>query len=300
MTHRQSAVNRIFMNARGRTSWIIQELEREEWALGRRKSVDDKKLKAIFRSFVIVSAFAVASVAQAGGLALPKVAHRLAKRQPLTIVAFGSSSTQGVGATSPHAAYPAVLQRDLDETKITGGAVVLNRGIGGQDADDMMRRIDQDAVELRPDLVIWQTGSNDPLRGVPLDRFKQETTDAILKLKSAGIDVMLLEPQWCRVFDRTPNSIAYRDAVREVGADVGVPVIKRSTLMKTWLAEHLVTYDQLLARDGLHMTDGGYALLAKEIEDEILSDAGYGAPAIDNVSTVTPHQAPASKTAPAS
>ena len=42
----------------------------------------------------------------------------------------------------------------------------------------MMKRIDQDALAPRPDLVIWQTGSNDPLRGVPLDRFKDETRDS--------------------------------------------------------------------------------------------------------------------------
>jgi lysophospholipase L1-like esterase len=214
------------------------------------------------------------SSAWAGDMPLPNVAHRIARGLSLRIVAFGSSSTEGVGATSPQAAYPAVLERDLDTALARRSVVVLNRGVGGQDADDMMIRIDQDALSLRPDLVIWQTGSNDSLRGVPLDRFKAETTAALLKLRNAGIDVMLLEPQWCAVFDRNPISVAYRDTVREVGQELDVPVIRRSSLMKTWLREGLVTYNQLLSRDGLHMTDGGYALLAKDIAFEILTDAG--------------------------
>lgn len=103
------------------------------------------------------------------------------------------------------------------------------------------------------------------------------------------------------MFDRTPNAIAYRDAVREVAVALDVPVIKRSSLMKTWLEEGLVTYDQLLSRDGLHMTDGGYALLAKEIADEILTDAGFGAPASDRLSRSTPAPTPvADRMAPAS
>ena len=249
-----------------------------------------------------LASLSLAGAAAAGETSLPNIAHRLAKRQLITIVAFGSSSTEGVGASSPAATYPAKLQLDLDQLLRRPGAVaVLNRGIGGQDADDMMRRIDQDALAPKPDLVIWQTGSNDPMRGVPIDRFKNETRAALLKLKSAGIDAMLLEPQWCKVLDRTPGSNAYLNAVREVGAELDVPVIKRSTMMKAWIADRLVTYDQLFARDGLHMTDGGYAMLAQDIAAEIMQDAG--ADPVDpprSVRPPLPRQPNSLKTLPAS
>ena len=217
---------------------------------------------------------------------------------PIRIVAFGSSSTEGIGASSPLAAYPAALERDLDQRLPREKIVVLNRGVGGQDADDMMARIDQDALALRPDLVIWQTGSNDPLRGVPLDRFKDETREAVLRLRSAGIDVMLLEPQWCAVFDRLRGSASYRDAVRDVGQELDVPVIKRSTLMKSWIRLRLLTNAQLFARDGLHMADGGYSLLAKDIASEILTDAG--APQASSPSGPAAPAKAAAQTTPAS
>src|SRR4051794_30745873 len=46
---------------------------------------------------------------------LPRVARQLASRLPVRIVAFGSSSTEGVGATSPSATYPARLEGELNQ-----------------------------------------------------------------------------------------------------------------------------------------------------------------------------------------
>jgi lysophospholipase L1-like esterase len=40
--------------------------------------------------------------------------------------------------------------------------------------------------------------------------------------------------------------------------------------MHAWLRQGLLTKSQMLASDGLHMTDGGYALLARSVAPEIL------------------------------
>ncbi|PSJ19753.1 GDSL family lipase, partial [Halomonas sp. ND22Bw] len=87
------------------------------------------------------------------------------------IVAFGSSSTEGSGASSPSTTYPAQLQRDLAARLGAMGSVhssvtVLNRGKGGDDSEAMARRLERDVLADKPDLVIWQTGSNDPMSGV--------------------------------------------------------------------------------------------------------------------------------------
>jgi hypothetical protein len=44
---------------------------------------------------------------------LQQVMHRLAVHQLVRIVAFGSSSTEGIGASSPAATYPSRLQAAL-------------------------------------------------------------------------------------------------------------------------------------------------------------------------------------------
>jgi acyl-CoA thioesterase-1 len=207
------------------------------------------------------------------GPALPHVERRLEQGQILHIVAFGSSSTEGIGASSKAANYPNQLQDDLAGILPQNKAVVvINRGIGGEDVDDMMRRLPEIVAE-KPDLVIWQTGSNDPLRNVPLDRFIALTRVGISRMQAAGIDVMLMGPQLCRRLNANATTNQFRDALRAIGEQMGVPVIRRYSLMRDWLVRKELTDAQLLSPDGLHMADGGYARLAKVIAREILRDS---------------------------
>src|SRR6185312_1463932 len=83
---------------------------------------------------------------------------------PLVIVAIGSSSTAGVGASSPAASYPSQLEADL-RARFPGVPItVLNRGIGGEEAPQMLARFDRDVIAEKPDLVLWQVGTNGVLR----------------------------------------------------------------------------------------------------------------------------------------
>lgn len=190
---------------------------------------------------------------------------------PFRVVAFGSSSTEGIGATNPSLAYPAQLQRVLTNLVPDGRRVeVVNRGIGGEDADDMVKRIKRDVVARKPDVVIWQTGSNDPLRHVPIARFEQQTRAGIAEMRKAGIRVILMEPQWCPRLEGTGQSEAFIQAVRRVGRDTNVDVVRRSDMMHAWLRDGVLTRRQMLAADGLHMTDGGYDQLARSIAPRIL------------------------------
>jgi acyl-CoA thioesterase I len=218
----------------------------------------------------------VPSFAQAGEkpsqTALPLVASRLAHGTPLRIVAFGSSSTEGAGASSPAASYPSRLEQVLT-ARLATPVAVLNRGIGGEDADDMARRVPEILAE-KPDLVVWQTGTNDPLRGVPVERFVAETRAGIAAMRAAGVDVMLMEPQLCDRLAATAGADRYRLALRQIGAETGVPVVRRFDLMRTWLERHTVTRAAMMSGDGLHMADAGYALLATEVAGEILASAG--------------------------
>jgi lysophospholipase L1-like esterase len=194
---------------------------------------------------------------------LPHVAKRIVAHATLRIVAFGSSSTEGIGASSAAATYPSRLAAYL-RTRLPGGVEVVNAGVGGEDADDMMRRL-PGVIAMKPDLVIWQTGSNDPLRDVPLPRFEAQTRAGIVAMRQAGIDVMLMEQQFCGVLQAHPGSLAYRDSLRQIGADMGVPVVRRFDLMQQWLSTGLLKPVDLMSGDNLHMADGGYARLAAAV-----------------------------------
>jgi lysophospholipase L1-like esterase len=109
---------------------------------------------------------------------------------------------------------------------------------------------------------------------VPLERFINETREGVRQMRIADIEVMLMEPQDCRLMRSVPGASAYRDAVRAIGKEMGVPVIRRFDLMKAWLAEGTLTETQLMSPDGLHMADQGYAQLAGAVAREVIADAG--------------------------
>jgi hypothetical protein len=88
------------------------------------------------------------------GVPLPRVAARLARNETVTIVAIGSSSTAGAGASDQSHAYPAQLADQWP--RLVGGAPVsiYNHGINGQDILQMSERLRSDAIDLKPDLVL--------------------------------------------------------------------------------------------------------------------------------------------------
>jgi acyl-CoA thioesterase-1 len=235
---------------------------------------------------LILAPRATAEPLRATASALPHVARRIAKGDPLRIVAFGSSSTEGVGASSPAAAYPSRLE-DFLEARLPGGVQVVNAGVGGQDADDMLRRMPA-VVAMHPDLVIWQTGSNDPLRHLPLSRFTAETLRGVTMLRGAGIDVMLMEAQDSRRLQAEPEAPRFRVALRTIAAQLQVPLVRRYDLMRDWLAKGALTPAELMSPDGLHMADRGYARLAVAVGEQILALGGQGRGAPGNGSRTAP------------
>jgi acyl-CoA thioesterase I len=221
-------------------------------------------------------------------VALPRTSSRIHDEVPpqpgspkgrLTIVAFGSSTTEGVGASSPAAAYPPVLQRDLTcALPRLREICVVNHGVGGENAADMLLRLERDAVAPGPDLVIWQTGTNDALRQDPVEAFLERTRAALTRLAQAGIDRILMEPQWCPMLDATPHASAYLEAVRSLAAEMNIPRYPRFVLMRQWLESGELTVDRMIAEDGLHLRDDCYAKIAHTLADCILEWAGVVPP----------------------
>jgi acyl-CoA thioesterase-1 len=96
---------------------------------------------------------------------LERTARRLASSQIVVIVALGSSSTAGAGASSDAASYPSRLAMELSRYFPSQPITVLNRGVNGELAVDMLARFDRTVAAEHPDLVLWQLGTNAILRG---------------------------------------------------------------------------------------------------------------------------------------
>lgn len=192
-------------------------------------------------------------------------------KRTLSIVALGSSTTEGSGASMPEKTYPAVLQAELKRRLPDTEVKVINKGIGGQSAYDMLLRMDADAIEPRPSLVIWQTVVNDAIRHVGEEKLAKILRKGIAKMGEAGIDLVMMDLQWLPREDRYPKYDDYRAVLRKTAAEHGVTVFPRYAMMKSWARSKQFTEQELVGMDGLHMVDASYRCLAVRLADGIAS-----------------------------
>ena len=142
---------------------------------------------------------------------LVRVAQRLASGEPITIVAIGSSSTAGTGAGSSAASYPeSAGGRELTQRLPGHQITVLNRGVGGEEIGDMLERFDRDVIATKPDLVLWQFGTNSVMRDDKFNNHNVAIREGLTKIRSTGADIVLIDPQFA------PKVIVKPEAARMV------------------------------------------------------------------------------------
>jgi len=193
---------------------------------------------------------------------LTRTAHRVAAGDPLTIVAIGSSSTAGAGASSPDASYPSRLAAELKQRFPHNRIRVINRGINGEEVRDMLARFPTSVIAEKPDLVLWQLGTNAVLRDDPLAPASSLVREGVRQLKAIGADVVLMDPQFTPGVIRKPE---IDDMVRLLSAaakDSSVDLFPRFAVMRVWHETDGVPFDTFAAPDGVHMNDWGYACVA--------------------------------------
>src|SRR5579872_6786466 len=127
---------------------------------------------------------------------LPHLAQKLAGNGAITIVAIGSSSTAGTGASSPAATYPSRLAVELKTHFPKNAITVINRGVGGEEVADMLKRFDQSVIAAKPDLVLWQLGTNSVIRDHEIADHGAMIRAGLNKIRSIGADVVLIDPQF--------------------------------------------------------------------------------------------------------
>jgi lysophospholipase L1-like esterase len=193
---------------------------------------------------------------------------RIAKGLPIKIVAIGSSSTAGIGASSPLATYPSRLEAEL-KARLPGLPItVLNKGIGGEEAKEMLARFAADVLEEAPDLVLWQVGSNSVLRDHP-------TPAALIHqgieiLKANGADVIIVDPQFAPKIIAKPDAEHSVDVITATARDEEVGIFHRFAVMRYWRETEKMPFEQFITPDGLHMNDWGYACIGKLIAGALL------------------------------
>jgi acyl-CoA thioesterase-1 len=228
---------------------------------------------------------------------LYRIAARVTRKDKLTIVALGSSSTAGVGASTEQMTYPARLEAKL-RVLFPGMQInVVNRGVSGEDAMEMLERLDDELQQDRPDLVLWQVGTNALLRANGVDGQAPLIRDGIRRIQASGAETVIVDPQYA------PKVLVDADAkpmvrlLEKVAREAGVPVFKRFAIMEYWHETRDISFNEFLSSDLFHMNDWSYGCIAENIASALALSMTAPAPATAQTPATGPTQSASARPA---
>jgi lysophospholipase L1-like esterase len=195
---------------------------------------------------------------------LRAVKRALKESRAIHVLAIGSSSTVGIGASSPASAYPVRLEGELEKLFPGMEVEVTNRGLSGEIAAGAAERMKNTIAEVEPDLVIWQVGTNDALARVDIDSFAQNLDDTIKWIMAHRIDVVLVDPQYTASLARDDHYGQIVRTIHDIARKDRVPLVLRYEAMR-YLSSQPTASGRYLARDQFHLNDLGYRCMAEHV-----------------------------------
>lgn len=190
------------------------------------------------------------------------------------IVAIGDSITQAGGYLRVMDAVFAQQYADLKLPKI------VNAGIGGQKAEDLVKRFEKDVVSRKPAVVTLSIGINDvwhrmdkPHDEQVLAEYARNLEKMVKMAREAGIRVYLLAPTVIEEDPKAEGNVRlakYVKAGQEVARRNRVEYVDLHALFLRAIREHArrnpkADGKRFLTTDGVHMLPTGDTLMAAGI-----------------------------------
>ena len=142
---------------------------------------------------------------------------------------------------------------------------MVARGIGGEKASGALARMRREIADVKPDLVLWQVGTNDANARLNPNDVAETIRAGIAIIRAAGADAILIDPQYFPRIANKPHYEEMAEMIDTVGTELCVPVVDRFEEMRD-SGDRLA---KLLARDRFHMSALGHRVLAESIAREI-------------------------------
>lgn len=190
---------------------------------------------------------------------LPNVAAALAERKEIRILAIGASSVirRGIGRGGHTEETKEILENAIKGIDVT----MINRGVSGELAAQAAPRIRNQVALNRPDLVLWQVGTNDALAYVPLDELEATIVDTARWLKGHKVDVVLVGLQYVDRMAQDEHYRAVRELLRTIAAEEKIMIVRRYEAQR--LLSQAQTSGGGLIPDEFERSAAGYICLAQ-------------------------------------
>ena len=204
------------------------------------------------------------------GIRLPRTEAKLKSGVPLKIVAIGSSSTVGLWVLSAAATYPAVMRQELVRLIPDVRIELINSGRIGDTIPGNIARLERDVLIFRPDLIVWQLGTNDIAWGGQADGLDKLVAQGVTTLKSGGADVILMDQQYSPQVLSSSHYSQMQAIIANVARKEHVGLFSRFDLMRNSVTAGL-SIGALVSWDRLHNSTDGYDCVGRALARAIWS-----------------------------
>ena len=150
------------------------------------------------------------------------------------------------------------MKRELLRLHPSARIELINSGRIMEDLGDNIARLDADVLRYKPDLLIWQIGTNDVVwRGIA-ENAEELLNESVERVKAAKTDVVLLDLQYAPLVLFNGRYALMEKIIADVATRQRVGRFPRFLLMKRAIDAGVTG---LVSWDGLHNSAEGYACL---------------------------------------
>lgn len=173
---------------------------------------------------------------------LPHVAAAIAASGPLNVLALGSASTVGEAAaladgTAPAQSFPYKMAAALQAAQPRVAVQLTVSGGRGMTAEQMLPLLRQAMKAQRYQLVLWQTGTVEAVRGLAPDDLLAALIEGAELVQRSGANLVLIDMQFSRFLRANADLDPYQAVLQQTATLSGVVVFHRFDLMHDWANE---------------------------------------------------------------
>jgi len=171
---------------------------------------------------------------------LPKLAQLIKAKAPVKVAVLATA--MGGGLKSPDEAYPSRFQTYLHK-RLPNQTINISVDLhAGETANQMLPALAK-ALESKPDLVVWQTGTVDATQQADPAAFAVSVITGRHMVRDAGAELVLIGPQFSRQAGALVEFRPYIEELAHLEQGYGTPFLDRFSIMRYWADRGLVNLE---------------------------------------------------------
>ncbi len=195
--------------------------------------------------------FSTLTIALVSAAALAAGPRDTAARPRIVVLGDSLASGRGIGAAK---AFPAILQERVDEENLD--FEVVNAGVSGDTSTGALRRFER-LLDANVRILVVELGANDGLRGVPVERLKENLGRIIESAQARGITVLLCRMEALPLYG-WDYTVAFHKAFDELGRRYDVAMVP-------FFMMNVIGNRELMQPDRAHPNSAGARTIADNV-----------------------------------